>query len=202
MKTPADYCPQATLAALALFNGLHLSPIYASPDPRLTHIGENVTPKFVQLQRYMARFFTEKSTPEDFNPLEIFNGALASAQWIRGGAGVLQYALFNEYGIDTPNDSAIDPAAWFRGLDRMADLWRKAGQRMPPELVLNVLERWQERPGASETDEGRAGYLARLYAQARGLQTDEGFLTTVPTITRARVSRPLAEGQTLPFPHN
>lgn len=195
------HTPQATLAALAIFNGLRLAPFHVSPVPELRHIGAVVAPKFEQCRNYMARFFTVSSTAEAFNPLEVFDGALAASQWVRGGIGIMQYALFTEHGIDVSDAGSIDPASWFEGLESMADLWRGIGEEMPPELVAKVTEAWQERDTGAKPNGSRAGYLARLYGQARELQAADAFLTTIPTITRARATRPLTDGQTLPFPH-
>jgi hypothetical protein len=193
--------PQVTIAALAIFNGLKLAPFHVSPDPDLTLVGVTVAPKFVQCRNYMARFFTEESGPEAFNPLEIFDGALAASQWVRGGVGIMQYALFTESDMDIPDAASIDPAAWFEGLEHMADLWRGAGQEVDPEMLAKVTEAWQERDAAPGPNGSRAGYLARLYGQARELQAGDALLVGIKPIAAARLNHPPAEGQTVPFPH-
>lgn len=181
------HTPQATLAALAIFNGLQLSPLFGSPFPDRVLVGPQVAPRFNQCRNYLSRFFNADSTADDYAPLEIFpNGNVAVAQWIRGAVGIMQYALYSEHGIDVQDAADIDPAAWFDGLDRLAYAFHEVENSVPSEAVERLLEAWQEPDIVPKHDDSRQFFLADYYAQARDLQSQGAFLTTAPTIARAR----------------
>lgn len=184
---PNPHTPQATLAALCIFNGLRLSPLFGSPIPGLCLAGPKVAPRFDQCRNYLSRFFNADSTADDYAPLEVFsNGTVAAAQWIRGAVGIMQYALYSEFGIDVPDATDIDPAAWFDDLDRLAYAFHEAEDSVPSEAVERLLEAWQEPDIIPKHEDSRQSFLSAYYGQARDLQTTGAFLTTVPAITRAR----------------
>jgi len=176
-----------TLAALAIFNGLRLSPVYASPSPALALLGPPIAPRFNQVRNYLTRFFTDASTVHDFNPVEELGEKMAAAQWVRGAVGVLQHALFEEYKMDVPDASDIDPAIWFNGLVDMVELFRAAEpDTVDRSHLADVIHAWHD-PGEAERFPGsRDAYLHDLYSHARELQAQGLFLTTVPSISRAR----------------
>lgn len=184
------HTPQATLAALAIFNGLGLSPLFGSPIEGLRLAGPRIAPRFNQCRNYLSRFFNADSTADDYAPLEQFpNGTIAAAQWIRGAVGIMQYALYSEYGIDVPDATDIDPAAWFQDLDILAYRFHEAEDSIPSEAVEKLLEAWQEPDVTPKHEDSRQFFLSAYYGQARGLQTQGAFLTAAPAIARARQSR-------------
>lgn len=192
--------PAATLAALCIFNGLGLSPVFASPHSRFALAGSPISPRFTQCRNYLSRFFSSEGTVENFNPLEVFKGCAAPAQWIRGAVGTLQHSLYAEHGIDVPDAADVDPAAWFADLDEIAGLLLSVESgAVSREMVEAVIDAWQEPEIIPKRTDSRAAYLTRLYAEARALQASGAFLTNAPAISRARQTHKLPEGQTFPI---
>lgn len=179
--------PAATLAALCVFNGLRLSPVFASPDSRLTLAGSPLSPRFIQCRNYLSRFFGPDSTPEDFSPLEFLAGGVAVSQWLRGAVGTLQHSLYIEHGIDVPDVASIDPAAWFDELDTIAGLLRDVEPEAPShEMVEGLLGFWGEPDLIPVHPDSRAAYLAQVYMEARALQDAGTLLTSAAAIAKAR----------------
>lgn len=178
----------STLAALAIFNGLRLSPLYASPSPTLALLGPRIAPRFNQTRNYLTRFFSERATVHDFNPVEELGEKMAAAQWVRGAVGVLQHALYEEFAMDVPDASDMDPAIWFDGLADMVKLFSEVeDDTVLPEHLAAVLDGWKQ-PKEAGFPGSRDHYLSALYDHARSLQADGTFLSTVPAIARARAS--------------
>jgi len=200
MTTPQNN-PAATLAALCIFNGLNLSPVFASPDSRYQLAGAPLSPRFVQCRNYLSRFFhPSQPSPEDFAPLEVFNGAVAAAQWIRGAVGTLQHSLYAEHRIDVPDAAGVDPAAWFDELDAIAALLLAVEpDAISHELIESVMDAWQEPDIIPKYEDSRASFLSRYYAQARRLRDAGQMMTNAQTISRARTLFKLPEGRNLPI---
>jgi hypothetical protein len=192
----------ATLAALCVFNGLKLSPVVASPDPRFALLGDSIHPRFNQCANYLTRFFTPSSTVEAFCPLEVFNGALAIAPWLRGAVGMLQHTLNLSDGIDVPDVDNLDPAIWFEDLHEIVVMYRlhSAPLTLGVTAAVKVQEHWEAPDFVPVHRDSRAYYLASLYAQARAVRDSDAFLVSAPAIARARQSKRPADGQRLPFP--
>jgi len=186
-----------TLAALAIFNGLRLSPVYASPSPALALLGPSIAPRFNQVRNYLTRFFTDAATVHDFCPVEELGEKMAAAQWVRGAVGVLQHALYEEYDMDIPDASDIDPAIWFNGLVDMVELFRAAEpDTVDRSHLADVINAWHD-PGEVERFPGsRNAYLYDLYMKARELQAQGLFLTSVPSIAKARANATAGEAKT------
>lgn len=182
--TDRKHSSAATIAALCIFNGLQLSPVHAPIAPYLRLLGSPVSPRFEQCRNYLSRFFNDGSVTDAFNPVEVFNGKMAAAPWIRGAVGMLQYTLLQE-GVDVPDADAVDPAAWFENLVEFAGPF---GDVEPLSIadVYKVFDAWAEKDTLPCYPESRGYFLSRLYGQARELQSQDEFLVTVSAITRAR----------------
>jgi len=193
----------ATVAALCIFNGLGLSPVSASPSHRFKLAGPAVSPRFQQIERYMSRFFTPDSTGADFMPLEVFDGYMAFAPWIRGAVGTLQYSLKQEHDISVPDAHDLGPGDFFDDLEGLALLYIEHAAPKSPELLRAVARKvesiWTEdEPTATDPDSQQA-YVQKLYAICHAMQERDQLLTSSPGIIRARNANPPKEGQKYPI---
>lgn len=178
--------PNATLAALVIFNGYKLSPVLASPDHRLSHIGGQVHPRFEQCAAYCSRFFGPDSTAADFAPYESLGDAVAVAPWIRGAVGFLQHALNQSEGMDIPNCEDVNPEDWFADLHEMVITYRLAVPAFGVTAAAKVQEMWEEPEFIPSYADSRPYMVARLYGRVRGLQILNELLTDPQDVAKAR----------------
>jgi len=209
----------ATLAALCIFNGLKISPVLASPSHRFALPCGPISPRFTQAERYLSQAFPKDTGPDKaaliadavarFAPLEVFNGAMAAAPWIRGAIGTLQWSFREAHGIAIPNAEDIDPASWFEDLEGLVILYGECAFPNPTEeqardirllrkLANKVMDRWDEEEGTADP-ESNQGYIQKLYAIANAMQERDQLLTSVTRISNARKNKPLEPGQKYPF---
>lgn len=209
----------ATLAALCIFNGLKISPVLASPSHRFTLPCGPVSPRFIQAEKYLAQAFPNETGPDRvaliseavarFAPLEVFNGAMACASWIRGAVGTLQWSFNEAHRIRIPNAEDIDPAAWFEDLEGLVILYGECAFPNPTEreaqdirllrvLANKVMDKWDEEEGTADP-ESNQGYIQKLYAIANAMQERDQLLTSPSRIAKARKEKPLQPGQKYPF---
>jgi hypothetical protein len=198
----------ATVAALCIFNGLRISPVMTAPQPyRYKLPCAPVSPRFVQCERYLSRFFEQRTGPavtiQDYMPLEVFNGQIAVAAWIRAAIGTLQYS-FKQDGITIPDAHDIDPSLWFDDLVGFAMLYNDHAkpdeQYIIKSLASLVADRWEEDEHSATNKESNQFYIQQLYGQAGGMMERDLFLTSASSIIRARTVHALPPGQRYPFP--
>lgn len=178
--------PNATLAALVIFNGYKLSPVLASPDHRLSHIGGRVHPRFEQCAAYCSRFFGPDSTALDFAPYEQLGDTVAVAPWIRGAVGFLQHALNQSEGMDIPNCEDVNPEDWFADLHEMVITYRLAVPAFGVTAAAKVQDLWEESEFVPRDRESHAYKVGNLYGLARAKQIDNELLTDPAAINKAR----------------
>jgi len=193
----------ATVAALCIFNGLGLSPVNASPSHRFTLSGPAVSPRFEQIERYMNRYFNKASGAPDYMPLEVFDGFMAFAPWLRGGIGTLQYSLQEAHGITVPDAHDIDPAMFFDDLEGLALLYIEHAKPQDwyfiKNLARNVEAMWTEDEDTATDPKSQQFYIQRLYAICHAMQERDQLLSSAPSIIRARGANPPKEGQKYPI---
>jgi hypothetical protein len=138
-------------------------------------------------------------------PLEVFNGNLAVAAWIRAAIGTLQYSYKPE-GVVIPNAHDIDPSFWFDDLEGLALLYNEYAPHESPSygyfiknLASAVQDRWEE-DEHSATAGTHQHYIQNLYGQADYMRERDQFLTSASSIIRARTVHALPPGQKYPFP--
>jgi hypothetical protein len=195
----------ATVAALCIFNGLGLSPVNASPSHRFKLAGPAVSPRFEQIERYMNRYFPEpgSASVKDYMPLEVFDGHMAFAPWLRGAVGTLQYSLKREHGITIPDAHGIDPARFFDDLEGLALLYIEHAKPQDwyfiKNLARNVEAMWTEDEETATNPNSQQAYVQKLYAICHAMQERDQLLTSSPGIIRARNANPPKEGQKYPI---
>jgi hypothetical protein len=195
----------ATVAALCIFNGLRLSPVQVSPMAyRFKLPGTAVTPRFTQCERYLSRFFPGDGVMVDsYMPLEVFDGQMAVAAWIRAAVGTLQYSYKSE-GVIIPNAHDIDPHLWFDDLEGLAMLYNEHTDPDRPGVIKTLARmvetKWCEDDSTAYNKESNQHYIQTLYAQAGYMMERDQMLTSASGIIRARVTNPAKPGQKYPLP--